>query len=87
LQENFTVNVLIGGIGVRKMDTNISQGKCPQHGITNGVQQHIRIAMSFGTFMMGYFHTPDPKIPFLYHLVKIDSKANPERHVVFFINV
>jgi hypothetical protein len=51
------------------------------------MQQHIRIAMSFGTFVMGYFHTTNPKIPFFYHLVKIYPKTNPKRHVVFFINV
>jgi hypothetical protein len=87
LEENFTVDVFVGSIGVRKMDTNIPQGKRTQHSIANGMEQHIRITMTFGPFVMGNLHTPNPKIPFLYHLVKIYPKANPERHVVFFINV
>jgi hypothetical protein len=51
------------------------------------MEQHIRITMPFGAFVMGNLHTPNPKISFFYHLVKIYPKSNPERHVVFFINV
>jgi len=65
LQENFAVYVFIRSIRIREMNANVSQRERPQHGIANGVQQHIRITVPFGALVYGVFLHPRSKDPFL----------------------
>lgn len=61
-KEDLAVDVLELGSGVRKMIANVSHIGCSEQGITNGVDEHVGIAMAKQAKLMINFYAAKPQL-------------------------
>ena len=62
------------------MITDITHISCAQQGITNSMNQDIRITMPLQAHRMLYFHSAQPQITLRNQCMHIISKPNPHFH-------
>ena len=80
LEELFGVNAFVLGVRIGEMITDVPQGQSAKEGVTNHVEQHIRIAVPNCPMGMGDFNAAQPEgFPFC-QLVHIVTVTDSKRH-------
>jgi hypothetical protein len=59
------------------MNADIPHRRSTQHGVTNGMEQYVGIAVPLGTQMVWDLDTPDPQVSTLHKLMEIDAETYP----------
>ena len=80
MKQDLTVDMLKGGISVRKMHTYISEVQGSEQCIADGVQQYIRITMAKGSFFEWNLNSSQYQFPAFHQTMKIDAKTDSEWH-------
>ena len=72
-QQQFAVDVFVSGVCVGEVFAYVAKGGGTEHGITDGMKQHVGVGMSQQTFGVGYFNAPQPQFAVVDKLVNIVS--------------
>ena len=75
-KQRLAVRPPVGRVRVREMGPDVAQGERAQKRVTDGVQQHVRVAVPQQSFFMGYFHAADDAVAARYQFMNVKTGAD-----------
>ena len=76
LQQDETRNAFVAGISVGKVFPDVPQGCRAEQGVTDRMEQDVRIGVTFEPQMKGYFHTAENELSVSHQTVDVVSESN-----------
>ena len=79
LQQDLAVDVFEFPGSIWKMIADIAQAGGTQQGITDGMEQHVRIAVAQRALVVGDFNAANHQVPSFNQLMKINAVTYPHK--------